>query len=305
MSLPGPRFRVRAADPVGDHAAFRHVRETVFVQEQGVPRAIEADALDPECFHVLAEDAQGRPIGTGRVSPERRIGRMAVLPAWRGHGVGTAMLLALVRHACDAGWPDVSLHSQASAIGFYRRLGFVATGPRFMEAGIEHQSMRLRLDRPMPVEDRRAAVMVTACLVAGARTTVYVRSRELDPGLFDAPEVLDALRTFATRGGRDRQVLVLLHDAGAVQRAHAPLLDLAQRLPSMFAFRELDDPADRNDPSAMVATDGGGYYHRPLGHRFDGEWMSSGRARARQWIEAFKPVWERSRPCTGLRALGL
>jgi len=90
-----------------------------------------------------------------------------------------------------------------------------------------------------------------------------------------------------------------------VQRAHAPLLDLAQRLPSMFAFRELDDPADRNDPSAMVATDGGGYYHRPLGHRFDGEWMPSGRARARQWIEAFKPVWERSRPCTGLRALGL
>lgn len=304
MSAARGPFHVRAADHAVDFAALRHVRETVFVQEQSVPRALERDALDPDCAHVLAFDVDGQPIGTGRLTPERRIGRMAVLRAWRGRGVGAAMLQALLKQAQDRGWPEVSLHAQATAIDFYRRHGFTGVGGRFMEAGIEHLAMRLRLDRPVPVRERDAAVAVVAALAADARRRLVVRSRELDPGLFDAPVVLDALRVFAT-GGRGNEVLVLLHDADAAQRAHAPLLSLAQRLPSVFAFREVDDPVDRNEPATFVANDRGGYYHRPLGHSLEGEWMRGGAPRARQLVDAFQPVWERSRPCSELRALGL
>lgn len=304
MSARGSTFRVRPADHASDSAGLRQVRETVFVQEQRVPRAIELDALDPQCFHVIAEDDAGHAIGTGRLTPDRRIGRMAVVPDWRSRGVGGAMLHALLRQARANGWNAVSLHAQAAAIAFYRRHGFAAHGERFMEAGIEHQAMRLRLDRPVAIEDREAAVALTVALVQDARRRLVIRSRELDPGLLDDGQVLEALRTFGT-AGRGNEVRVLLHDAVAAQRAHSPLLTLAQRLPSVFLVREVDDPVDRNDASACIANDAGGYYHRPLGQRFDGEAALSGAPRARQLVESFDPVWERSRPCSELRALGL
>lgn len=324
MSMPHDPFRIEA---VADYAAslpeLRRVREAVFVQEQRVPLALEWDALDPQCRHVLARDAQGRAVGTARLVPPglaaqegadhgpaiatataARIGRMAVLPEWRNAGVGAAMLQALLRQAHAEGWREVSLHAQAGAIDFYLRHGFVAVGPRFMEAGIEHQEMHLALDRPQAVTDRAAAVAVALDLVAGARRRLWVYSRELDPGLLDDRRVLEALRAFAT-GEPGREVQLLLHDAVAPQRAHAPLLPLAQRLPSVFAFREVVDPVDRAYAAAFLVNDAGGYYYRGLGHRFDGEAERDAPGRARQLAEQFRPVWERSRPCTELRALGL
>jgi predicted GNAT family N-acyltransferase len=297
-------FEVVPADYARDHAALRAVREAVFVREQQVPLALEVDALDPECHHVLARDDAGRPIGTGRLTPDRRIGRMAVLPEWRRRGVGDALLLALVEAARERGWHAVALHAQAGAIDFYVRHGFLARGPRFTEAGIEHQEMVLDLDAPRAVADRARAVEIVAALAAAARRRLWVYSRDLDPGVFDAGPVLDALRGFGT-SGRGPEARFILHDAAAPQRAHAPLLALAQRLPSVFRFREVDDPVDRAYPSAFVVNDTGGWYFRGLGHRFDGEADLHGPGRARQLQQGFDRVWERSRPVTEYRALGL
>ncbi|WP_407351735.1 GNAT family N-acetyltransferase [Luteimonas sp. R10] len=297
-------FRIEAVDHAVASADLRSVREAVFVREQRVPPELELDAVDPLCAHVLARDAGGRPIGTGRMDGAGRIGRMAVLADWRGRGVGAALLQALLRIARERGLKEVVLHAQAGAIAFYARHGFVPVGGRFHEAGIEHQTMRLALARPQAIESREDAVTATVDLVSDARRHLWVYSRELDPGLFDDPAVLEALRAFAVRE-RGGEVRLLLQDAAAAQRAHAPLLALAQRLPSTFLFREVEDPVDRAYASAFVANDGGGYYFRGLGHRFDGECERHGAGRARQLVEAFKPVWERARPCSELRALGL
>ena len=58
-------------------------------------------------------------------------------------------------------------------------------------------------------------------------------------------------------------------------------------------------------PSAFVAKDDNGYYFRSLGHRFDGETALDAGGRARQLREEFDRTWERSRPCSEYRALGL
>ena len=112
--------------------------------------------------------------------------------------------------------------------------------------------------------------------------------------------VLQALRRFAT-AGRGGEVRILLHDVATPQRSQAPLLALAQRLPSIFQFRELQDPVDRDDPAAFIAGDGGGYYLRSMGERIDGEAEPHAPARVRQLRAAFDEAWERSRPV----ALGL
>ncbi|MGO1069040.1 GNAT family N-acetyltransferase [Lysobacter sp. CA199] len=301
---PAAGFRVVVvADYAAAQPALRAVRETVFVHEQNVPRELELDAeRDPLCQHVLAFDRQDNPIGTARLTPDRRIGRMAVLAQWRGRGVGEALLAALIEHAQRLGWRELSLHAQASAIGFYARNGFLPEGERFVEAGIDHLTMRRLLGAANPVETREAALAALIGIVAGARHGLAIYSRELDPGLLDRADAIAALRRFATGGGIAQ---ILLQDPAAPQRALAPLIALAQRLPSAFEFRAIEEPVDRNHPAAYLVNDRDGWYFRPLGHRFDGETRLDGGARARQLRAHFEPVWERGRPCSEYRALGI
>jgi predicted GNAT family N-acyltransferase len=138
-------FTVRRADWERDRESLRWVRTAVFVDEQSVPLALEWDGLDDNCLHVLAEDSRGAPIGTGRLLPDGHIGRMAVLPAWRGRGVGGAILGELLRCAAAQGLTQVVLNAQTHATGFYARFGFSAEGAAFLDAGIEHRRMRRTL----------------------------------------------------------------------------------------------------------------------------------------------------------------
>lgn len=294
---------VALADYAREHADVHAVRTTVFVEGQGVPAELERDALDPVSAHVLARTADGTPVGTARLTPDRRIGRMAVLEAYRGRGIGEALLEALVAHARARGWPEVSLHAQLHALPFYARAGFVPCGPVFSEAGIDHRLMVRRLPGSSPVEDAEAAAAVLVALASHARRGLSIYSRALDPGLLDRRDVVDAIRRFATRRGRC-QVRILLQDAATPQREDAPLLALAQRLPSVFELRQTDDPVDGRYPSAYAFNDTGGALFRPLGQRFEGEGGIEDRPAARRLAQAFEPVWTRSRPCTELRALG-
>ena len=125
--------------------AARLVRDEVFVGEQKVPLDMEHDAHDAICLHVVAETAAGEAVGTGRLLPDGHIGRLAVRRPWRGTGVGGAMLALLIEEAREAGHAAVVLNAQVAAIGFYQDFEFEAVGPRFMEAGIEHQAMQLSL----------------------------------------------------------------------------------------------------------------------------------------------------------------
>mgnify|MGYP003575998030 CR=1 FL=1 len=302
MNRPDAVFRVEVVAFAQATADLRTVRDAVFVREQGVPVEIERDALDPLSQHVIARDADGRPIGTARLTPDRRIGRMAVLPEWRNRRVGEALLKALLVQARALAWTEVTLHAQIAAMAFYARQGFLPVGERFVEAGLDHQPMRLVLGAVNQVLRRDAGVAAVLGVIEGARRQLLVYSRELDPGLLDTADAMAALRRFAAGGG---EVRVLLHDPEAPRRALAPLINLSQRLPSAFSFRAIEEPVDRDYPSAYVANDGGGWYFRTLGHRFEGETRLDDEARARQLRAHFTPVWERARPCTEFRALGI
>lgn len=124
------------------------VRDAVFIQEQGVPASLELDEFDPHALHALAYDGSNC-IGTGRLvksSPsEGRIGRMAVLKAYRGKGLGKQILESLIKHAKAQGLTRLTLHAQVPAISFYEQFGFKATGEPYDEAGIPHRDMMLAI----------------------------------------------------------------------------------------------------------------------------------------------------------------
>lgn len=140
MSKAEP-FTVSSADWQHDAGDIQALRNTVFVREQGIPSALEWDGLDPGCRHVLVHDSAGNAIATGRLLPDGRIGRMAVLPAWRGRGIGRRVLTSLVELAAAQGHKRVYLHAQQDVAGFYRVAGFRESGSPFSEAGIVHVAM--------------------------------------------------------------------------------------------------------------------------------------------------------------------
>lgn len=68
-----------------------------------------------------------------------KIERVAVLKAHRGDGVGAALMRWTLAHIRGA--RTVALGAQLTALTFYERLGFVAEGAVYDDAGIPHRRM--------------------------------------------------------------------------------------------------------------------------------------------------------------------
>ena len=126
----------------------RALRRKVFIEEQGVSEADELDDLDGEAIHLLA-CRDGRPVGSARLLVQGetgKVGRVCVLAEARGLGLGAALMHAAVREFRSM--PSVrmvKLGAQTHALEFYERLGFTATGPEYLDAGIPHRDMVLPL----------------------------------------------------------------------------------------------------------------------------------------------------------------
>ncbi|MES2912521.1 MAG: YbgC/FadM family acyl-CoA thioesterase [Pseudomonadota bacterium] len=121
------------------------LRVQVFVEEQGVPMAMEWDEFDAEAVHAVSFNGLGTALATGRLVMRApgtgRIGRMAVKRVLRGSRLGHGVLHALIEESERRGLSEVWLHAQLSARDFYHRYGFTDRGEPFEEAGIPHIEM--------------------------------------------------------------------------------------------------------------------------------------------------------------------
>ncbi|WP_334071819.1 MULTISPECIES: GNAT family N-acetyltransferase [Paenibacillus] len=124
------------------------IRKEVFVQEQNVPLDLEIDEFDklsPDVHHVLVE-VDGTYAATGRLTYYKdnsaKMQRIAVRKAFRSHGVGKILLIALEELARELAFSQSVLDAQCQAEGFYRKLGYdtISTEP-FDDAGIPHVRM--------------------------------------------------------------------------------------------------------------------------------------------------------------------
>jgi len=115
----GRNFRVIAAQWPADEKKLHAVRHQVFVVEQQVPEDQEWVGDDDQFSAVLAVDQNQQPIGTG-----------------------PAILEKLIQLGVESGRQQFSLSAQLHAVPFYAARGFVAEGPVYLDAGIEHRSMK-------------------------------------------------------------------------------------------------------------------------------------------------------------------
>jgi predicted GNAT family N-acyltransferase len=124
---------------------LKSIREAVFIREQGIPAELEWDGSDESCRHALALSHKGDAIGCGRMLPNGHIGRISVLPQWRKQKVGTAIMEALLDYARAHDYQQVDVDAQTYALPFYRSFGFTEQGDEFMDAGLPHIKMTMKL----------------------------------------------------------------------------------------------------------------------------------------------------------------
>lgn len=126
---------------------LKAIRTAVFIKEQGVPEEMEWDEHDATCRHALALTLNGDAIGCGRMFTNGHLGRIAVLPQWRGKQVGTAIVEAFLNYAEAHDYPQIDVDAQTHAVPFYQRFDFVEQGKVFMDAGLPHIKMLLKLSK--------------------------------------------------------------------------------------------------------------------------------------------------------------
>ena len=122
------------------------IRTEVFVREQGF--VDEEDEHDALATHFVMYDGE-RAIATCRIFPkgdgEYFFGRLAVLKAYRGQGLGSSLLQTVEAHVKENGGKRISLHSQYHAKPFYEFSGYTVCGEIEYEQNQPHVPMTKNL----------------------------------------------------------------------------------------------------------------------------------------------------------------
>ncbi|MCK9564380.1 MAG: GNAT family N-acetyltransferase [Bacteroidales bacterium] len=312
-------IRVEPADWPGSHATLTAIRHQVFVAEQGVPPEAEIDSDDPAALHWLALDAHAAPMGTARLVGNR-VGRMAVLGKYRGKGVGSSLLRAIIKHASGAGMDTLVLDAQTHALGFYERFGFVTCGEVFDDVGIPHRPMRLelrRFDRSQPaapavggdlrhriaLDGSQAFADAALDLAGSAEHAIRLFSQRLDPRLYDRDDFCEVVLRVATRHP-NTEVRILVRDTSHLLRHNHRLVELFMRLSSRMELRRLDSELETPHTEFLVS-DEKGILCNQLEDGYRGYCYRHAPLEARHLSQDFDALWHRSGPAPGLRRLYL
>jgi predicted GNAT family N-acyltransferase len=140
------RVIVREVWDAAELEAMYQIRDEVFVDEQQLTDDARNDPDDRTSIHFLALLGD-EAVGTGRLTMygrEAQVAWVATRMAHRGHGIGKAIMHAIIDRGRQEGADHVMLNAQTHAIGFYEDLGFRAVGSEFFMSGIGHQVMVLR-----------------------------------------------------------------------------------------------------------------------------------------------------------------
>lgn len=112
------------------------IRPAASEDGQAIRAIIRGEHLNPLGLHwrnfLIAEDAQRRIVGIGAVKPHgngsRELASIAVLPEWRGRGVASAVIRALIARERD----PLYLTCRNTTAAFYERSGFRKIGTEEM-----------------------------------------------------------------------------------------------------------------------------------------------------------------------------
>jgi predicted GNAT family N-acyltransferase len=296
------------------------IRHKVFVEEQKVRVDEEIDEHDPQAVHWLAYGPNDKAMATGRMLPDGQIGRMAVLKEYRECGVGSSLMRKMIRYAVREGLDQVFLYAQIKAIPFYEGFGFIAQDDPFMDAGIPHKAMVLKLHHyrnnspqlPLPeiTDDERERVSIEGAenfrdqavmLINRAQREIRIFSASLEPAVYSNSQFCDAVYAFATSHPLARVRILVKDVPHAIQHTNQ-LQDLCHRLPSHIQLRKFQSQEECLHTEFLLV-DKAGILYKQEPERFVGYVVAHAPMVAVELVQEFDNFWEQGELDPELRRL--
>ena len=148
LKCPNMNWTIKTFDELTTRELYEILksRAEVFVKEQKISY-VDEDDVDYKSWHVFAMEndrvsAYLRAFNDG--DGVIKIGR--VLTLVHGKGTGTQLMkYAVSELKTKTGCQKIIMDAQSHAIPFYQRLGFTITSEEYLEEGIPHVDMELRV----------------------------------------------------------------------------------------------------------------------------------------------------------------
>ncbi len=124
-------LHVIRAEETWQQAGAYYVRIQGMAKQHGITLRREFDEHDtPDTKYIVLTDGDF-PVATCRFyrldAGSAMIGRVVVLPEYRGHGLGRTVIEEAERWLRDLGFAKAVVESRDVAVGFYQKLGYAVT----------------------------------------------------------------------------------------------------------------------------------------------------------------------------------
>lgn len=125
------------------------IRYEVFIKEQAFPEGSDIDHLEEDSEHLVLYDGDYNPLAAARIieisKDVYRIERVVVLKEARKQGLGRILMNEMERRIKENGGQKITLKSESTAVGFYKKFGYQKVGEEFLDYHIMHQTMEKQL----------------------------------------------------------------------------------------------------------------------------------------------------------------
>lgn len=150
------------------------------------------------------------------------------------------------------------------------------------------------------IEQHRLAVTLMA---RQARRHIDIVSRDLDPPVYDHPELIDILKHLVLNSWRARVRIIVFEPAAIMHRGHR-LVETALTLTTFFELRRAGEEHKHFNGSLFLA-DRIGYIHRLNSERYEGTLNFKDVRQSQLFMNEIEEMWGKAAPDSNLRRLSL
>lgn len=140
--------RIALEDPLYEEE--RKLRNRILLRPIGIPD-YGWEQNDMNSWHFVAVE-NDKVVGCvvlvrlDEKASKTQLIQMAVEKDFQGRGIGRMLVEHLVEFASKQEVQEIQIHARDDVTAFYEQLGFEIVGEPFLEVGIKHRHMLMRLD---------------------------------------------------------------------------------------------------------------------------------------------------------------
>lgn len=121
-------YHLKQPESEAEFKRYYHLRWQLLRAPWHQPEDSEVDAIEKQCFHIMAVDDEKQVIAVARLQfnsdDEAQIRYMAVSPSHQRQGIGRALIDATEQRAKKSSYKNIVLHAREPAVEFYKKLGY-------------------------------------------------------------------------------------------------------------------------------------------------------------------------------------